>query len=157
MIQPINLWLLVVNIASKPSTFLLLFNLLLVSLVTTGCQSFGPIRVHKVVIQQGNVINAAMIKKLWVGMTKEQAQFVLGQTLLQHVFDQDRWDYIYRLQVPSTEPVEFFLTLYFSESELTRFDSNVYSPKNEPSSPQSPTLQESTTELPEPAAGTSPA
>ena len=144
MIKPINLLALAVNTTSKLGNFfnfLLLLSLLLLSFATTSCKSFGPIRVHKIVIQQGNVINAVMIEKLWVGMTKEQAQFVLGQTLLQHVFNQDRWDYIYRLQVPSVEIVEFFLTLYFSESELTHFDSNIHIPKGEPSSPP-PTPQQ---------------
>lgn len=76
-------------------------------------------------MQQGNVISAAMLERLRVGMSKSQVRFVLGRPLLHHAFNKDRWDYIYRLQIPGDQTAHYYLTLYFEGENLMRFESNI--------------------------------
>src|SRR5690606_38966146 len=51
-------------------------------------------RVHKVTVQQGNVITQEMIDRLKPGMTRSQVAYVMGEPVLRHAFEKDRWDYI---------------------------------------------------------------
>lgn len=70
--------------------------LLLFSLISSGCSWIKFPGVHKVDIQQGNLIDQDMVNQLELGMTKSQVRFVLGNPLVADTFDQTRWDYIYR-------------------------------------------------------------
>ena len=72
------------------------FTLLIFSLLSSGCSWIKFPGVHKVDIQQGNLIEQDMVDKLELGMTKSQVRFVLGNPLIADTFDQTRWDYIYR-------------------------------------------------------------
>ena len=52
---------------------------------------------YRAPIQQGNVIEANRANLITKGMSKEQIANAVGTPILQDVFHQDRWDYIYRL------------------------------------------------------------
>jgi len=51
--------------------------------------------VYRVDVQQGNLLEAADIDAVQVGMTRSQVRFLLGTPVIQDTFHQDRWDYIY--------------------------------------------------------------
>jgi len=53
------------------------------------------LKVHKLDIQQGNVVTQEMVDKLRPGMTRAQVRYVLGTPLVTDSFHQDRWDYFY--------------------------------------------------------------
>ena len=78
-------------------------------------------KVHKIVVQQGNVITQQMVDRLKPGMTKAQAQYVLGRPVLDDLFDPNRWVYVYVYQVPDYPEVKQTLTLYFENDALVRF------------------------------------
>ena len=63
------------------------------SLLSTGCSWLKFPEVHKVAIQQGNIVDQEMIDKLRPGMSMSQVQFVLGTPLVIDTFNQKRWDY----------------------------------------------------------------
>ena len=73
-------------------------------------------------VQQGNALDDADIKKLKVGMSKQQVKFVLGTALLKDPFHQDRWDYIYTLRKGTSATTRKLLTLYFDKSTLKKID-----------------------------------
>ena len=81
----------------------------------------GVPKVHKIVIQQGNVITQQMVDRLKPGMTKAQALYVMGRPVLEDLFDPDRWVYIYSVQIPDEPEIKQTLTLYFEKDALTRF------------------------------------
>lgn len=85
-----------------------------------GCNLSLP-RVHKVTVQQGNVITQEMVDRLKPGMTRNQVAFVMGEPVLRHAFDDDRWDYIYTLQIPGYYDVEKRVSLYFKNGVLAYF------------------------------------
>ena len=57
------------------------------------------IPVHKLDIQQGNVVTQEMVDKLKPGMTRAQVRFVLGTPLVTDTFHRNRWDYFYSFKV----------------------------------------------------------
>ncbi len=75
------------------------FLLALLALIP-GCSTYEFPGVHRITIQQGNVVTQAMINKLKPGMTKRQVQFVLGNPVVDDDLDKDRWDYIYTIDIP---------------------------------------------------------
>ncbi len=89
----------------------------------TGCSWFAPPSVHKIEIQQGNLVNQEMIDKLQPGMTKLQVQFVLGTPLIRDSFDRSRWDYFYSRVDSSAQRSEKQLTVVFDQrGELLRLE-----------------------------------
>ncbi len=88
-----------------------------------GC-SWLPIgipSVHRITIQQGNVITQDMIDQLKPGMSKRQVAYVMGEPVLENTFRLDRWDYVYTIQVGAAKRRQQQLTLYFEDDELVSF------------------------------------
>lgn len=81
----------------------------------------GLPRVHKVTVQQGNVITQEMIDRLRPGMTRSQVAFVMGEPVFRNPFDDARWDYIYTLQIPGYYEDNKRMSLYFENGVLAYF------------------------------------
>ncbi|MDG1485063.1 MAG: outer membrane protein assembly factor BamE [Porticoccaceae bacterium] len=91
------------------------------SLLSTGCSWLKFPGVHKVDIQQGNIVDQEMIDKLRPGMSMSQVQFVLGTPLVIDTFNQKRWDYFYSRVTSADRKTEERVTIYFdSEGNLER-------------------------------------
>ncbi len=76
--------------------------------------------VHRIDVQQGNVISQDALNQLKPGMTRRQAQFVAGSPMVADVFHQDRWDYIYLMQTGKGEVSREHVTLFFEDDILVR-------------------------------------
>lgn len=72
------------------SILVLLFIFLL-----SGCSWVQFPSIHKVSVQQGNIVSQDMVDKLQIGMTKAQVQYILGSPLIVDTFNPSRWDYYY--------------------------------------------------------------
>ena len=96
--------------------------ILAVVLLVAGCSTFRFPGVHRITVQQGNVVSQAMIDKLRPGMTKSQVRFILGNPVVDDSLDQDRWDYIYTIQVAGGEVIRRLLVLHFREERLSYFE-----------------------------------
>lgn len=83
-----------------------------------GC---GWPRVHKVIVQQGNVISQEMIDKLKPGMTRSQVAYIMGEPVVRNTFNDARWDYVYTLENPGVYEVNSSMSLFFSNDRLTHF------------------------------------
>jgi len=90
------------------------------SLWLSGCSNSSYHLVHKIDIQQGNVVTQEEINQLEPGMTRRQVQYVMGSPMIADVFHQDRWDYVYLLQPGYGEPSSEHVTLFFSDDSLER-------------------------------------
>ncbi len=62
---------------------------LLILTVSSGCS------IHKVDIQQGNIVSKEMMSKLKVGMNQDEVERLMGRPLIVDPFRRDRWDYIH--------------------------------------------------------------
>ena len=69
--------------------------LLLCVFLFAGCSWIQFPSIHKVTVQQGNIVSQDMVDKLKVGMTKIQVQYIMGTPLIVDTFDPSRWDYYY--------------------------------------------------------------
>ena len=94
------------------------FGLLLLCVSLAACTL--P-RVHKITIQQGNVITQEMIDRLKPGMTRRQVAFIMGDPVLRNGFTPDRWDYVYTIQLPNQAIQTRYVSLFFEDEVLAYF------------------------------------
>lgn len=122
---------------------LLIPTLLLASLMTAGCTSVERVPfIHRIDVQQGNVITQDMVDQLQPGMTKRQVRFTLGSPMIVDVFHQDRWDYLYRMAPGKGEVEQKRVVLYFQDDQLAQISGD-YRPNPQPA--LAPAGPESTT------------
>ena len=90
-------------------------NMLIISvLASAGCS------IHRIDIQQGNLITQEMVDKLKPGMDKRQVQLILGTPLLRDPLHHDRWDYYYSLKQKDAPFKQNSLQVYFENDQMTR-------------------------------------
>ena len=90
--------------------------------IQSGCSSISFPGVHRITIQQGNLISQQMIDKLKPGMTRSQVRFILGNPIVDDALDKNRWDYIQTIQLAGGEMFSTRLILYFREDRLSYFE-----------------------------------
>lgn len=83
--------------------------------------------VHKMDIEQGNVITPEMVSKLHTGMTEEQVKSVMGTPMLLNTFDDSRIDYVYSFKPAYGQTTEKQVTLTFRGHRLQQIGGNMYS------------------------------
>ncbi len=103
---------------------------LLIIFLFAGCSAIEegrvkPPLVYRVDIQQGNVVNQAMLNKLRVGMDERQVKFIMGTPLLVDPFHPERWDYLYYVNRSGEDPEKRHVTLYFDEQQLSHLGGDV--------------------------------
>jgi outer membrane protein assembly factor BamE len=88
-----------------------------------GCASLqssdsflGVITPYRIDIVQGNVVTKEQAALVKPGMTREQVRDILGSPMLTDIFHADRWDYVFTIKRPGTEPQ--------SRTIIARFDGN---------------------------------
>lgn len=93
------------------------------SLLIAGCSFKRPRlpRVHKITVQQGNVVTQDMIDKLKPGMTRSQVAFIMGEPVFRNSFDDDRWDYVYTIELPGVFESSQTVSLFFVDDVLAYF------------------------------------
>ena len=97
------------------------FTLILIFVLLAGCSSVRFPGVHRITVQQGNVITQQMIDRLKPGMTRSQVRFVLGNAVIDDQLDEDRWDYIYSIQIAGGSSIRKVLSVYFVGDRLSYF------------------------------------
>jgi len=100
----------------------IILGVVLIGASINGCSTYQFPGVHRITIQQGNVVTQTMIDKLKPGMTKSQVHYVLGTTVIDDALNKDRWDYIYTIQIPGNLTIQKKLQIYFVEGRLSHFD-----------------------------------
>ncbi len=81
--------------------------------------------VHKIDVQQGNVITQDMIAQLQLGMDKKKVNFVMGSPIIMDTFHSNRWDYLYTLSERGSPPKRRRITLFFENDVLVRVEGDV--------------------------------
>ena len=97
---------------------------LLVATAIVGCSISMP-RVHKVAVQQGNILNQSMIDQLKPGMTQAQVAYIMGRPVLANTFVPNRWDYVFTLEVPGQFNETTRMSLFFENDLLTHFEGDM--------------------------------
>lgn len=88
------------------------------SLSLAACSAvFDYLPVYKIDIQQGNIVDQAMVDQLRPNMTKRQVLYVLGSPMLNDAFHQKRWDYLFSEQRGREERQQKKISLFFNDAE----------------------------------------
>ena len=87
--------------------------------------------VHKIDIQQGNVVTQNMLAQLEVGMDKEKVQFIMGTPIIMDTFNSHRWDYIFTYDRKREFLSKRTITLYFEGDSLSVIKGNIKAAEKE--------------------------
>lgn len=96
----------------QKSKFILITGIMISLLPLSGCFP----SVYKIDIQQGNIITQDMVNQLRPGMTRAQANYVMGTPLILDPFHANRWDYIYSIQPGGGKMHQENISLFFSQN-----------------------------------------
>tara|TARA_B100002049_G_C15896450_1_gene298025 strand:+ start:299 stop:655 length:357 start_codon:yes stop_codon:yes gene_type:complete len=83
----------------------------------TACSNW----IYRIDVPQGNFLDERDVKKLRMGMTKEQVIYVLGRPVVQDSFDHDTWYYVYDMKRGMAKRGEDFqkrLIIDFKEDKI---------------------------------------
>lgn len=94
---------------------------LLISMTILASLSLTACAIHRVDVQQGNVIDAENVDQLTLGITKDQVIFLMGTPLIMDIFRSDRWDYVYTLKTKEGMSQEK-LSLFFEKNKLVKIE-----------------------------------
>ena len=83
--------------------------------------------IHKMDIEQGNVITPEMVANLHTGMSEEQVKNLMGTPMLSNTFDNNRIDYVYTYKPAHGKMTENNITLIFHNHRLQQISGNMYS------------------------------
>jgi outer membrane protein assembly factor BamE len=93
-------------------------------LCLSGC---SLIHVHKMDVEQGNILTPDLVNKVHPGLSKEQVRETLGTPMLINTFNDNRVDYVYTFKPAYGEYQEKTVTLVFRNGVLKEIQSNRYS------------------------------
>lgn len=98
-----------------------IFQLLLIITVSSlaGC---SKLHIYQPDVQQGNLFNHEQINQLKLGMSKGEVKYLLGASLLQNSFDQNRWDYVYTLNKKGQIVEIKRISLHFKNDKLIKVE-----------------------------------
>jgi len=93
---------------------------LLLCIIVLGLAGCKGLWLYQPSVQQGNVFEPKQISQIKLGMSKGEVRFILGTSLLQNAFEEDRWDYVYTLNKQGKIVETKRLTLIFSNDRLRK-------------------------------------
>ncbi len=91
----------------------------------SGCSTIESLSfpaVHKIDIQQGNLITDEMVELLRPGLTKKQVQYVMGTPLVVDTFNPNHWDYVYQYRFGDGTIEERKLRVIFDQGRVVTID-----------------------------------
>jgi outer membrane protein assembly factor BamE len=86
----------------------------------TGCETIlsNLPGVYTIDIEQGNMIDQAMVDQLRPNMSKRQVLYIMGSPMLSDTFHEQRWDYLYSDQPGGEARLQKRISLYFNGDNL---------------------------------------
>ena len=82
----------------------------------------GLVTPYRIDIVQGNAITREQIALIKPGMTRAQVRDILGTPLLTDPFHAERWDYLFTIRRPGTEPQRSSIVAIFEGDVLSKID-----------------------------------
>ena len=86
--------------------------------------SMPEIELYKPTITEGSDLDIESVKKIKIGMTKDDVINLIGTPSINDPFHQDQWDYIHHSSIDGEKIVYYRLTLIFSGDYLAEIDSS---------------------------------
>lgn len=89
------------------------------TLSLTHCASYD---FSRRVIQQGNLLPAAKAARLKTGMSKNEVAILMGNSLLNPPFADNRWDYAFTWQKANGPTTVRHVVIYFQQDHVVRIE-----------------------------------
>ena len=86
--------------------------------------SMPEIELYKPTITEGSDLDIESVKKIKIGMTKDDVINLIGTPSINDPFHQDQWDYIHHSSIDGERIAHYRLTLIFSGNFLAEIDSS---------------------------------
>lgn len=102
----------------------LLFLALLLPVLSSCGQPFWLPPVHKIEVQQGNLVSQGQRDRIQLGMTRQDIVAIAGEPVVQNVFQGDRWDYLYTMGPAGSPVVARGLALFFENDIVVNIKDN---------------------------------
>ena len=77
---------------------------------------------YRVEIVQGNVVTREQAALVKPGQTRSQVRDLIGSPLLADPFHTQRWDYVFVIRRPGTEPQQRIVTVWFEGDKVSKLD-----------------------------------
>ena len=90
--------------------------------ITQGGSFLGLITPYRMDIVQGNVVTKEQAALIRPGMARAQVRDILGSPMLTDVFHANRWDYVFTIRRPGTEPQSRTVVAWFKDDKLEKLD-----------------------------------
>jgi outer membrane protein assembly factor BamE len=90
-------------------------------ILITGCVSYDFARR---IVTQGNLLPESKLKRLHIGMSKDDVAILMGQSLLEPTFNNNRWDYAYTWRKGTNGLKQKHVVLYFKNNSLIRIQND---------------------------------
>jgi outer membrane protein assembly factor BamE len=87
--------------------------------------SCSLLHVHKMNIEQGNMITPDMTQQLHTGMSEERVRDIMGQPMVTNTFDNNRLEYVYTYKPGYGDVKEEYITLSFKRGVLKDIRGNM--------------------------------
>ena len=88
--------------------------------------------VYTIPIQQGNIVDQAMIDQLRPSMTERQVLYIMGSPMMVDTFHQKRWDYLYSNQPSGEDRQQKRVSVLFDENGLVSGIQGDFRPSSTP-------------------------
>lgn len=107
------------NINKISHFFIVFLSITTCPLLQSGCSHVGP---YVPPIQQGNIVDQQEVKKLHLGMNKNEVIDILGTPVLVNALDNNYWSYVYTMQKNGGKIEKKQFNLRFEENKLTQIN-----------------------------------
>jgi len=101
---------------------------ILVAAMLTACSKVKIPSVHRIPVQQGNYLEYDDVSQIQIGMSKADVQAILGTPVVGSLFNQSRWEYVYKLRTERYGLFENLYTVYFEDDVVARFETDIKEP-----------------------------
>jgi outer membrane protein assembly factor BamE len=94
---------------------------LLILVTLNGCnllQENTQLRSFRVLVEQGNLIEENKVDSLKINMTKDQVVFLLGEPIVNNIFNKERWDYVYYRKREPEETQLKMISIFFKNNSI---------------------------------------
>jgi len=95
-------------------------NLFSITLILLSILSLTACTIHRLDVQQGNIIKDELVEQLKPGISKRQVRFIMGTPLIEDPFHANRWDYVFTMQPGTTRKMTEYrqLSVFFEGDKL---------------------------------------
>jgi outer membrane protein assembly factor BamE len=112
-------------------------------LSSAGCASSsgsgsGLLKPYRIDIPQGNYLTQEMVDQVKPGMRRQQVRVALGSPLLDQMFRDDRWDYVFRYQHANGRSEMRHVTVFFKDDVVSEIRADELPQHEDPSDPALP-------------------